>query len=114
MKLGIDAVGAAGGIIEAAVCYTGDIMQKDAKYNLDYYLEFSRQLVNLGAHVLAIKDMAGLLKPNAATALVSSLRREFPHVPIHVHTHDTAGTGVASMLAAAQAGEDKNTLLFRM
>ncbi len=106
MRLGIDAVGTAGGIIEAAVCYTGDVTQKDARYNLDYYVNFTRQLVDLGAHVIAIKDMAGLLKPEAAALLVGTLRKEFPHVPIHVHTHDTAGTGVASMLAAAHAGAD--------
>ena len=106
MRLGIDAVGAAGGIIEAAVCYTGDVTQKDARYDLDYYVNFTRQLVDLGAHVIAIKDMAGLLKPEAAALLIGTLRKEFPHVPIHVHTHDTAGTGVASMLAAAHAGAD--------
>ncbi|CAM9777761.1 unnamed protein product, partial [Ectocarpus sp. 4 AP-2014] len=107
MRLGIDAVGAAGGIVEAAVCYTGDILDPSSEqYNLDYYLNFTRQLTDLGIHVLAIKDMAGLLKPEAATVLVSALRREFPDLPIHVHTHDTAGTGVASMIAAAHAGAD--------
>ena len=69
-------------------------------------MTFARQLVGLGAHVLAIKDMAGLLRPEAASELVGALRAEFPDVPIHVHTHDTAGTGVASMLAAAAAGAD--------
>jgi pyruvate carboxylase len=73
---------------------------------LEYYLKFARSLVELGTHVLAIKDMAGLLKPTAATKLVSALRKEFPHIPIHVHTHDTAGTGVASMIACAHAGAD--------
>ncbi|KAG8458106.1 hypothetical protein KFE25_012766 [Diacronema lutheri] len=107
MKLGIDAVGAAGGVIEAAVAYTGDITDESkTKYTLDYYLEFVRQLVEHKIHVLAIKDMAGLLKPAAAVALVGAIRREFPDLPIHVHTHDTAGTGVASMLAAAHAGAD--------
>ncbi len=106
MRLGIDAVGAAGGIIEAAVCYTGDVSAPNARYNLDYYVNFARQLVQLGAHVLAIKDMAGLLTPKAATLLISTLRKEFPDIPIHVHTHDTAGTGVASMLACAAAGAD--------
>jgi pyruvate carboxylase len=106
MRLGIDAVGAAGGIIEAAVCYTGDVSCPKERYNLEYYVNFTRQLVDLGAHVIAIKDMAGLLKPHAATLLISTLRREFPNIPIHVHTHDTAGTGVASMLACAQAGAD--------
>jgi pyruvate carboxylase len=107
MKLGIDAVRQAGGIIEAAVCYTGDCADPDrGRYNLEYYLQFVRQLNELGIHILAIKDMAGLLKPEAAALLVGAIRREFPDLPIHVHTHDTAGTGVASMIAAAKAGAD--------
>jgi len=107
MKLGIDCVGAAGGIIEGTVCYTGDVSNpKRGLYDLEYYLNFVRELEALGIHVLAIKDMAGLLKPEAATLLVGSIRKEFPNLPIHVHTHDTAGTGVASMLAAARAGAD--------
>ncbi|DAZ99854.1 TPA: hypothetical protein N0F65_008597 [Lagenidium giganteum] len=107
MRLGIDAVGAAGGIIEAAVCYTGDVSDSSrGPYNLDYYMDFTRQLVGLGIHVLCIKDMAGLLKPQAAQLLVSSIRNEFPNLPIHVHTHDTAGTGVSSMLECAYAGAD--------
>jgi len=107
MRLGVDAVGEAGGIVEAAVCYTGDVSDPSrTQYNLDYYLEFTRQLVDLGIHTLAIKDMAGLLKPQAATMLVGAIRQEFPDLPIHVHTHDTAGTGVASMLACAEAGAD--------
>lgn len=112
MRLGIDAVGAAGGIIEAAICYTGDVTDPHARYNLDYYLDFARQLVGLGTHVLAIKDMAGLLKPDAATLLVGALRKEFPEMPIHVHTHDTAGTGVASMIAAGRAGADAVDVAF--
>ena len=107
MKLGIDCVGAAGGIIEAAVCYTGDVSDPNrGQYDLEYYLNFVRELEALGIHVLAIKDMAGLLKPEAATMLVGAIRKEFPDLPIHVHTHDTAGTGVASMLACAKAGAD--------
>mmetsp|Transcript_5521 Transcript_5521/g.7772 ORF Transcript_5521/g.7772 Transcript_5521/m.7772 type:complete len:1187 (+) Transcript_5521:80-3640(+) len=107
MQLGIDAVGAAGGIIEATVCYTGDVSNANrGKYDLEYYVDYVRKLVDMGIHVLAIKDMAGLLKPGAATLLVSTLRKEFPDLPIHVHTHDTAGTGVASMLASAEAGAD--------
>jgi pyruvate carboxylase len=107
MRLGIDAVGQAGGIIEAACCYTGDVADpKRGRYNLDYYLNFVQQLNDLGIHVLAIKDMAGLLKPQAAEMLIGAIRKEFPDLPIHVHTHDTAGTGVASMLAAARAGAD--------
>jgi pyruvate carboxylase len=107
MKLGIDCVGEAGGIIEAAVCYTGDVSNPlRGQYDLEYYLNFVRELEALGIHVLAIKDMAGLLKPEAATMLVGAIRQEFPDLPIHVHTHDTAGTGVASMLACARAGAD--------
>jgi pyruvate carboxylase len=107
MRLGIDAVGAAGGIIEAAVCYTGDVSDPTrGPYNLEYYMNFTRELVGLGIHVLCIKDMAGLLKPQAAQLLISSIRNEFPDLPIHVHTHDTAGTGVSSMLECAYAGAD--------
>jgi pyruvate carboxylase len=107
MRLGIDAVGSAGGIVEAAICYTGDVSDPSrGNYNLDYYLDFAKQLDELGIHVLAIKDMAGLLKPDAATMLIGALREAHPDLPIHVHTHDTAGTGVASMLAAAHAGAD--------
>jgi len=107
LKLGVDAVGAAGGVVEAAISYTGDISDPSkGKFTLDYYMELARQLVDAQIHVLAIKDMAGLLKPEAAKVLISALRREFPSLPIHVHTHDTAGTGVASMLACAAAGAD--------
>lgn len=107
LRLGIDAVGAAGGVVEASICYSGDLTDPSrSKYTLDYYLELARQLKEQGVHVLAIKDMAGLLKPDAATMLISALRQEMPDMPIHVHTHDTAGTGVASMLAAARAGAD--------
>lgn len=106
MKLGIDAVHRAGGVVEAALCYTGDITDPHGKYTLEYYLDFVRQLTDLNIHILGIKDMAGLLKPEAATMLVGAIRKEFPDLPIHVHTHDTAGTGVASMLAAARAGAD--------
>ena len=107
LRLGIDAVGEAGGVVEAALCYTGDVADPSrTKYSLAYYVDLAGELVRLGTHILAIKDMAGLLRPRAATLLVDSLRRAFPDVPIHVHTHDTAGTGVASMLAAAAAGAD--------
>jgi pyruvate carboxylase len=107
LYLGMDAVGEAGGIIEAAVCYTGDVSNPTkGRYDLDYFLEVARKLVEHGTHVLSVKDMAGLLKPEAATTLISALRTEFPNTPIHVHTHDTAGTGVASMIACAKAGAD--------
>jgi len=107
LKFGMDEVRTAGGVIEATICYTGDVSSPEEKtYTLDYYLGLAHALVDHGTHVLAIKDMAGLLKPNAATLLVGSLRKEFPDVPIHVHTHDSAGTGVATQIACAQAGAD--------
>ncbi|GAA5913527.1 hypothetical protein JCM8208_000702 [Rhodotorula glutinis] len=108
MRLGIDAAKKAGGVVEAAICYTGDVANPKGhnKYTLEYYLEFAQQLVDCGIHVLAIKDMAGLLKPEAATLLVGALRKKFPDMPIHVHSHDTAGISVSSMLACAAAGAD--------
>lgn len=108
LQLGIDAVGEAGGVIEAAICYTGDVMNTDPnyKYNLKYYLNLVDELVKSGIHILCIKDMAGLLRPSAAQILVGEIRNRYPNLPIHVHTHDTAGTGVASMIACAEAGAD--------
>eukprot|EP00887_Chlorella_sp_A99_P003326 scaffold26.g3326.t1 len=101
------AVRDAGGVVEGTLCYTGDCSAKNpGRYTLEYYLDLAEQMVEHGAHTLAIKDMAGLLKPRAATMLVGALREAFPDVPIHVHTHDTAGTGVATQLAAAAAGAD--------
>ena len=105
--LGIDAVKKAGGVAEAAISYTGDVSDPSRKlYNLDYYLNLVDKLVAAGIHILAIKDMAGLLKPKAATVLIGAIRKRYPKLVIHVHTHDTAGTGVASMIAAAEAGAD--------
>lgn len=107
LKLGVEAAGAAGGFVEGTMSYTGDVADPSTtKYTLDYYLELANQLVEMGSHSLAIKDMAGLLTPKAASMLVGALRQEHPAVPIHVHTHDTAGSGVASMIAAAEAGAD--------
>ncbi|KAL3792853.1 hypothetical protein HJC23_004778 [Cyclotella cryptica] len=108
MELGIKAAAASGGFVEAAICYTGDVTSTDPnnKYDLKYYLDYATKLVDLGTHALAIKDMAGLLTPRAATLLVSELRAAFPDVPIHLHTHDTAGMGVAAMFAGAEAGAD--------
>eukprot|EP01124_Arcella_intermedia_P026976 TRINITY_DN5194_c0_g1_i1.p1 TRINITY_DN5194_c0_g1~~TRINITY_DN5194_c0_g1_i1.p1 ORF type:complete len:1188 (-),score=247.95 TRINITY_DN5194_c0_g1_i1:6-3569(-) len=107
LKLGINAVGAAGGVVEASICYTGDLTDPErSKYNLEYYLKLAHEIVKQDIHILNIKDMAGLLKPNAATILISALRKEFPDLPIHIHTHDTAGTGVATLLACYQAGAD--------
>jgi pyruvate carboxylase len=73
---------------------------------LEYYLKLTDQLVEAGIHILGIKDMAGLLKPKAATMLIGAIRKRYPDLVIHIHTHDTAGTGVASMLASIEAGAD--------
>lgn len=107
LQLGIEAAGQSGGVVEAAISYTGDVCNpKNSKYNIDYYMNLATELAKSGIHVLCIKDMAGVLKPNGASLLVGSLRAQFPKLPIHIHTHDTAGAGVASMLAAAEAGAD--------
>ncbi|EGV61481.1 pyruvate carboxylase [Yamadazyma tenuis] len=106
LKVGIDAVRKAGGVIEATVCYSGDMLQIGKKYNLEYYVDMVDKIVEMGTHILGIKDMAGTLKPKAATLLISAIRNKYPHLPIHVHTHDSAGTGVASMVACAKAGAD--------
>ncbi|GAC48589.1 pyruvate carboxylase [Gordonia aichiensis] len=93
-------------VAEVAMSYTGDLANPDEKlYTLDYYLRLAEQIVDAGAHVLAIKDMAGLLRAPAAELLVSALRREFD-LPIHVHTHDTPGGQLATYLAAVNAGAD--------
>ncbi|MFW6106828.1 MAG: pyruvate carboxylase [bacterium] len=93
-------------VCEAAICYTGDILDPGrSKFNLDYYLTMARELEALGAHVIAIKDMAGLCKPPAAYELIKALRQEVG-VPIHFHTHDTSGVNAASILRAADAGVD--------
>ena len=125
IQLGMEAVGNAGGVVEAAISYTGDISDpRKSKYTLDYYLKLADELIRSGAHVLCIKvltiiipnsiyttipslqDMAGLLKPRAATILVDAIRQKHPHIPIHIHTHDTSGAGVASMINCAMAGAD--------
>jgi len=106
LKFGIDAVREAGGVVEATICYTGNVCDEKSKYNLNYYVNLTQQLVDHGIDILAIKDMAGLLRPDGATLLVGTLRKKFPEIPIHMHTHDTAGTGAATMLAAVNAGAD--------
>ncbi|CAH8826338.1 unnamed protein product [Trichobilharzia szidati] len=105
--MGMDAVGVAGGVVEGSICYSGDLSNpKLDKYNLKYYLDLTDELVKAGTHILGIKDMAGLLKPSAARLLISAIRDRYPDLPIHLHTHDTAGAGVACLLAAAEAGVD--------
>ncbi len=104
LELAIEAVREAGGLCEAAVCYTGDILDPARdKYTLGYYVALAKDLEKRGSHLLAIKDMAGLLKPFAARRLVKALREEVG-LPIHFHTHDCAGGQVASYLMAAEEG----------
>jgi pyruvate carboxylase len=107
MRPAIDAVRETGtAIAEVAMCYTGDLSDPgEHLYTLDYYLKLAEQIVDAGAHMLAIKDMAGLLRPQAATRLVGALRGRFD-LPVHVHTHDTPGGQLASYVAAWQAGAD--------
>ena len=107
MELAIEAVrNDTSAICEAAICYTGDILDpKRTKFSLQYYVRMAKRLVEMGTHVLGIKDMAGLCKPYAAYALVKALRDEVG-VPIHFHTHDTSGINAGSILRAADAGVD--------
>ena len=106
MRVAIDAVLDAGKLCEVAICYTGDLSDPaEDKYTLDYYVGLAKELEAAGAHILGIKDMAGLCKPAAARMLVSALKQEVG-LPIHFHTHDTSGIAAASVLAAAEAGVD--------
>lgn len=95
-----------GKIVEAAMCYTGDVLDPDkTKYTIDYYVNMARELEAAGSDIIGIKDMAGLLKPYAAYELIRALK-ENVKAPIHLHTHDTSGNGVATLLMASQAGVD--------
>ncbi|MBT2250674.1 pyruvate carboxylase [Arthrobacter sp. BHU FT2] len=107
MAPAIRAVRATGtALAEVALCYTGDLLDPAEKlYTLDYYLDLAQKIVDAGAHILAIKDMAGLLRPAAAAKLVAALRERFD-LPVHLHTHDTAGGQLATLLAAVDAGVD--------
>jgi pyruvate carboxylase len=106
MRVAVDAVLETGAVCEPAICYTGDILNDDRpKYSLKYYVTMAKRLEKLGAHFLAIKDMAGLCRPYAAYALVKALRQEIG-IPIHFHTHDTSGLNAASLLKASDAGVD--------
>ncbi|MBC1333637.1 pyruvate carboxylase, partial [Listeria booriae] len=94
MEVSIDAVREAGKVVEAAICYTGDIDDDTrTKYTIDYYKDMAKELVAQGTHILGIKDMAGLLKPQAAYRLINELK-DTVDVPIHLHTHDTSGNGI--------------------
>ena len=106
MRVAMDAVIEANKICEGSICYTGDILNPDrAKYDIKYYVDMGKHLRDAGAHVLGLKDMAGLLKPAAARQLVKALKEEVG-LPIHFHTHDTSGVAAATILAAADAGVD--------
>jgi pyruvate carboxylase len=106
MRVAIDAVLESGKLCEAAICYTGNLSDPhENKYTLGYYLRLARELEAAGAHILGIKDMAGLCRPRAAYALVKALKEEVG-LPIHFHTHDTSGIAAASVLAAVDAGAD--------
>ncbi|RGE22585.1 pyruvate carboxylase [Leucobacter sp. wl10] len=107
MRVAIDAVRETGtAVAEVAMAYTGNLLSPaEDKYTLDYYLRLADQIVGAGAHVLAIKDMAGLLRPAAAAKLVTALRERF-ELPVHLHTHDTPGGQLATLLAASAAGVD--------
>ncbi|WP_209121885.1 pyruvate carboxylase [Alkalihalobacillus sp. BA299] len=106
MKLAIESVRNANKIAEATICYTGDILDPTRKkYDLQYYKHLAKELESQGAHILGIKDMAGLLKPQAAYELVSTLR-EAIDIPIHLHTHDTSGNGIFTYAKAIEAGVD--------
>ena len=106
MRVAIDAVCQTNKIAEAAICYTGDILDPmRSKYDLKYYVDLAKELEAAGAHILGIKDMAGLLKPAAARLLIRELRQEVG-LPIHFHTHDTSGAAAATVLAAVEEGVD--------
>ncbi len=106
MEVALDETLNQGKIAEASMCYTGDILDESrTKYNLSYYVNLAKELEKRGAHILCIKDMSGLLKPMAAQKLISTLKQEIG-IPVHLHTHDTSGNGVATILMAAQAGVD--------
>jgi len=106
MRVAMDAVCEGGKLCEAAICYTGDILDPArAKYDLKYYVALAKELEAAGAHIIAVKDMAGLLKPAAARVLFRALR-EATDLPLHFHTHDTSGISAATVLAAVDAGAD--------
>ncbi|KAI1822015.1 pyruvate carboxylase [Xylaria intraflava] len=106
LSVAIKACLKAGAVVEAAILYTGDMLDPSCKYSLSYYLNLIDNLIKTGAHVLAIKSMSGVMKPQAARILVTAVRSRYPDIPIHVHTHDAAGTGVATMSACVDAGAD--------
>ena len=106
LRVAMEAVQETHAVCEAAICYTGDILDPNrVKYSLKYYVKLAKELEKMGAHFLAIKDMAGLCRPYAAYALVKALKEEIG-LPVHFHTHDTSGVNSASVLKAGEAGAD--------
>lgn len=106
MEVAVEEVLKTGKIAEACVCYTGDILDtRRDKYTLQYYIKTAKEIEKMGSHILGIKDMSGLLKPYAAEKLIKALKDEIS-IPIHLHTHDTSGNGVATVLLAAEVGVD--------
>ena len=106
MRVAMDAVIESNALCEGTICYTGDIFNPNrAKYNLKYYVDMAKQLEKAGAHIIGIKDMAGVCRPLAITALVKAIKDEVS-LPVHFHTHDTSGASIASVLAAIEAGVD--------
>ncbi|MDH3265219.1 MAG: pyruvate carboxylase, partial [Paracoccaceae bacterium] len=106
MRVAMDAVLESGKILEGAICYTGEMLDPErSKYDLKYYLGMARELRDAGSHILGLKDMAGLLKPATARILVKALKEEIG-LPVHLHTHDTAGIACGTIIAAAEAGVD--------
>ena len=104
MEVALDEVLNQGKVAEACICYTGDILDdRKEKYNLSYYVKMAKELEKRGSHILGIKDMSGLIKPMAARKLIDALKQEI-QIPIHLHTHDTSGNGIATILMAASAG----------
>ncbi len=106
IETSIRAVRDANKVAEAAICYTGDLLDpSNVKYNLKYYVDLAKEMEKAGAHIIAIKDMAGVLKPNAAYKLVSALKENLG-LPVHVHSHDSSGNGIGTLAMAAKAGAD--------
>ncbi|WP_061930419.1 pyruvate carboxylase [Aureimonas sp. AU22] len=106
MRVSMDAVLESGKLCEGAICYTGDLFDPArSKYDLKYYVDLAKEMERAGAHILGVKDMAGLLKPAAARVLIGTLKEEVG-IPIHLHTHDTSGIAAATILAAVDAGVD--------
>ncbi|MDD4370626.1 MAG: pyruvate carboxylase [Anaerostipes sp.] len=106
MKMPIETALETGNIVEGAICYTGDILNpNETKYTLDYYVKKAKELESMGVHIFTIKDMAGLVKPYAAEQLITTLKSELK-IPVNLHTHDSTGNGVSTLLKASEAGVD--------